>query len=76
MKAIVWSKTNCPQCDSAKKLLESRDIEIEERQIGLGYTKEDLLDLVPDARSVPQIFIDDELVGGFSELQKFLHGND
>jgi glutaredoxin 3 len=76
MKAIVWSKLNCPQCDNAKKLLGTSNIEFEERKIGMGYTREDLLDLVPDARSVPQIFIDDVLIGGFQELQKFLHLGD
>jgi glutaredoxin len=69
MKAIVWSKEQCPYCDMAKQLLASKGIEIEEKKIGTGYTKEDLLEAVPGARSVPQIFLDDELVGGFAELQ-------
>ena len=38
----------------------------------LGYTKEDLLEAVPTARAVPQIFLDGELVGGFYELKKRL----
>jgi len=70
--AVVWSKENCPNCDQSKKLLQLHEYTIEERKIGHGYTREDLLDLVPDARSVPQIFIDDELVGGLTELKKLL----
>lgn len=69
MKAIVWSKYNCPYCDQAKALLKSRGIQFEERKIGDGYTKEDLLEAVPNARAVPQIFINDEHVGGFQELR-------
>ena len=72
MKAIVWSKYHCPYCDQAKALLEQRGIEYEERKIGDGYTKEDLLEAVPTARTVPQIFLDEELVGGFTELRKKL----
>ena len=67
MTAIVWSKYDCPYCDQAKMLLKNKGIEFED-----GYTKEDLLEAVPTARSVPQIFLDGELVGGFNELKKKL----
>ena len=74
MKAIVWSKYNCPFCDQAKALLKMKGIPFEEKKIGDGYTKEDLLEAVPTARTVPQIFLDDQLVGGFTELKKHLQG--
>ena len=69
MKAIVWSKYHCPFCDQAKALLSSKGIQFEERKIGDGYTKEELLEAVPNARTVPQIFLDGELIGGFTELR-------
>jgi glutaredoxin len=72
MKAIVWSKYNCPYCDQAKALLTQRNIAYEERKIGDGYTREDLLESVPNARTVPQIFINNQLVGGFTELKIYL----
>lgn len=72
MKAIVWSKLCCPYCEQAKALLEQKGIEFEERKIGEGYTKEQLLEAVPNARTVPQIIIDGELIGGFIELKKRL----
>ena len=72
MKAVVWSKYNCPYCEQAKALLNQRGIEYEERKIGDGYTKEDLLEAVPTARTVPQIFLNGELVGGFNELKNYL----
>lgn len=72
MKAIVWSKNQCPFCDQAKALLTQKGIEFEERKIGEGYTKEDLLESVPTARTVPQIFLDEQLIGGFQELRKHL----
>jgi glutaredoxin len=74
MKAVVWSKDHCPFCDQAKALLKQKDIEFEEKKIGHGYTREQLLEAVPDARTVPQIFLDDELIGGFTELRKHLKG--
>lgn len=72
MKAILWSKYACPYCDQAKALLTSKGIQFEEKKIGDGYTKEELLEAVPNARSVPQIFLDGELVGGFTELKQKL----
>lgn len=72
MKAIVWSKYHCPYCDQAKALLKSKNIEFEERKIGDGYTKEELLEAVPTARTVPQIIIDGKLIGGFTDLQKYV----
>ena len=72
MKAILWSKYHCPYCDQAKALLTSKGIVFEEKKIGDGYTKEELLEAVPNARTVPQIFLDGELVGGFTELKQKL----
>jgi glutaredoxin len=69
MKALLWSKHFCPYCEQAKRELEKRGYEIEERKIGSGWTRENLLESVPDARTVPQIFIDGEYVGGFTELK-------
>lgn len=71
-KAIVWSKDNCPFCDQAKALLSIKGIEFEERKIGYEWTRENLLEQVPTARSVPQIFLDEEYIGGFTELKQRL----
>ena len=70
MKATIWSKESCPYCVQAKALLAQKGIEFEERKIGSGYTKEDLLEAVPTARTVPQIFLDGELVGGYDQLKE------
>jgi glutaredoxin 3 len=72
MKAVVWSKDACPFCDQAKALLTQKGIAFEERRIGEGYTREQLLEAVPTARTVPQIFLDGEHVGGFTELKQKL----
>jgi glutaredoxin len=72
MRAIVWSKDNCTFCDQAKALLEQRNIAYEERKIGHGYTREDLLEAVPTARAVPQIFVNNNHIGGFTELRKYI----
>jgi glutaredoxin 3 len=73
MTAIVWSKTPCPYCDQAKALLKQRGIAYEERNITDGvWTKEHLMEAVPTARTVPQIFMHEKLIGGFTELRAYL----
>jgi len=70
MKAIVWSKPLCPYCDKAIHELTKRGIEHEIRKIGEGWTKEQLLEEIPHARSVPQIIIDGKVIGGYTELMR------
>lgn len=72
MKAVVWSKEQCPFCEQAKTLLKMKGIEFEERKVGGDWSKEQLLEAVPSARTVPQIFLDDRLIGGFTELRTHL----
>lgn len=69
---VVWSKDGCPFCDRATTLLEMKGISYELRKIGEGWTKEQLLESVPSARTVPQIIIDGKSIGGFTELHKLL----
>lgn len=74
-KAIIWSKENCPGCSQAKALFKVKKIEFEERLLGNPWTKEDLLQAVPNARTVPQIFLNNEYIGGIDALQKRLYAN-
>ena len=74
MQAIVWSKDACPFCLQAKALLESRGIKFEERNVSKDWTREQLLAAVPTARTLPQIFLDDKLIGGFTELRQHFQG--
>ena len=73
MQAIVWSKDQGTYCVQAKALLDARGIEYEERNIMQDWTREQLLEAVPTARTLPQIFLDNEYVGGFTELRQRLN---
>jgi glutaredoxin 3 len=52
--------------------MKQKGIVFEEKTVGEGYSREDLLEAVPTARTVPQIFLDEEYVGGFTELKQRL----
>ena len=71
MSFVVWSKDSCPQCDQAKNLLKSKGLTFEERKIGQGWTREQLLEAAPSARSVPQIFAASDLIGGVTDLVEY-----
>ena len=73
MKALIWSKDMCPYCDRAKALLTQKGIQYEERKIGAGWTKQQLLESVPTARTLPQIYLDDKYIGGHDDLVKYFN---
>lgn len=69
---VVWSKTNCPHCARAKQMLTAKGIPFEERSLSSGtWTREQLLEAVPDARTVPQIWMHGEYVGGAQDLEQY-----
>ena len=72
MKAIVWTNLGCHFCDMTKTLLKQKGIDYEERSLAKEWKVQDLLEAVPNARSVPQIFLDDEYIGGYKELREKL----
>ncbi len=71
-RAVMWSQPNCQYCDMALALLERKGYSVSKREIGEAFTKQDLLKAVPNARSVPQIFVNDKYVGGYAALTEFL----
>ena len=64
----IYTWSNCPYCVRAKNLLKSKGIEFEE--INLDDKDKELKELQARTgqRTVPQIFIDGKMIGGFSEL--------
>jgi len=69
--ATVWSKATCKYCDLAIKELISRKYKVVINKLNETHSKEDLLKVVPNARTVPQIFIEDKYIGGYTELIKY-----
>ena len=71
-KIVVWSQDNCPYCVRAKNLLSVKGLEYEERNISEGvWSREQLLEACPGARTVPQIVIDSVVIGGYDRLEEY-----
>ena len=74
---VVWSRDHCAYCVQAKTLLKIKGIEFEERNISQGpYTREQLLEACPEARTLPQIVIDGQVIGGYDRLQEHFKNNE
>jgi glutaredoxin 3 len=69
---VIYTKTNCPNCTTAKRLLDSKGIGFEDRDIEVPLWFETLNMLYPEARQMPQIFINNQRVGGLAGLQNAL----
>lgn len=68
-KVTVYTTEFCPYCRSAKALLKGKNIPFEEVNLENKPDELQALKARTGWRTVPQIFIGDELVGGFTELQ-------
>lgn len=67
----VFGKKNCPQCEQAKALLESKSLGYE--YIDLGSNIEAMREARDKGwRSVPQIVVNDLHVGGYKELAAYI----
>ena len=69
---VIYSKDNCQQCDSANLLCQMKGAEFETKQLGVDFSKEDLLEIAPRARSFPVVFYGGNLLGGLVELKEVL----
>lgn len=72
MQITIYTKSNCPNCVSAKALLKSKGLEYEELDFENWDNWKEISSKYPDARQMPQIFIDGQRVGGLAGLQAAL----
>ena len=74
MKIIIYSKPNCVYCDKSKSLVKGLGMTYEEKMFGKDFkSPEELYEAVgKQVRTMPQIKIDDVLIGGYNQLVEFL----
>ena len=68
----VYTKDLCGYCDAAKSLLKRMNVRFDEAKIGTDITREELLEIVPNARTAPQIVINNKVVGGYDDLVDYI----
>jgi len=67
-KVEIYSKTNCSYCVMAMNFFDSKGINYDVYSADNPKIFQEMLERNPQARTVPQIFIDDKLIGGYTDL--------
>ena len=67
----IYGKPQCPYCDQAKALCIREEYTYVYKQLGTDFSREELLEKFPEARTFPQIIIDDEPIGGYQQLAEW-----
>ena len=71
MKIVIYSKNNCIFCSKAKTLVKNLGLEFEEKSLEKDFGSDPIKlieDIGKNVRTMPQIKIDGELVGGYNQL--------
>ena len=72
MKIVIYTLDSCEFCDSTKKEFEKRSWDYTSHNLKHEDNKKALLELLPNAKTVPQIWIDDKHIGGYYELMTWI----
>ena len=68
----IWGKAQCPHCDAAKRFCEQNKFNFEYRQLDVDFTREEVLEHFPGARTFPQIVVNGEKIGGWDQLKTYV----
>ena len=75
MKAIMYGTSKCVWCDRVAKMLNNSEIEVE--KIDVSESKENLKSMNgvagKNTTTVPQVVIDGNFVGGYTEVERFIN---
>jgi len=69
INVTIYTKDNCPNCVTAKRILDAANLKYADVDIMVGERMANLVKEFPDARQMPQIFINDQRVGGVEGLK-------
>ena len=67
-KVIMYATRFCPYCMRARRLLKNKGVEFEEIRVGSGNELWQEMEELSGRNTVPQIFINDEPVGGYDDI--------
>ncbi len=69
-KVEVYTTTYCPYCSRAKSLLKSKGVAFEEIDVSNDSAlREKMVEMAGGRRTVPEIFINGKIIGGYDELR-------
>ena len=69
MTIEIYGKTFCSYCDKAKALCDREGYEYSYKELDKDFSRDEFFNIFPTARTFPQIKIDGNDVGGYTELE-------
>lgn len=66
----IYGKQMCSYCEAAKQLCTTKGLEFIYRELGKDFTREEVLEMFPGARTFPQIKVNGNSIGGYNELRE------
>ena len=72
MKIVIYTQDMCGYCVEAIKEFETREWEYTSHNIKHADNYDNLKELLPEVKTVPQIWIDGNHIGGYDELMEWL----
>ena len=70
-KILIYTTNTCPYCIMAKKLLQDKQLSYKEIRVDLDDDAREKMITLSGRRTVPQIFIDEESIGGYDDLYAY-----
>ena len=65
----IWGKEQCPYCDMAKALAEQKGHDLTVKMLDEDFNRSQLMETFPTARTFPQIIVDGNKIGGYTEYK-------
>ena len=72
MKVEIYSKESCPFCVKAKNLAERENLDFDYYMLNEDFTREELFEKFPTARTFPQITVNGKSIGGYDDFQTYI----
>jgi glutaredoxin len=72
MNAEIFGKPDCIHCEKAKFLCKQKGVDYTYQELGKDFEMGFILEKFPNARTFPQIIVDDHYVGGYADFESFL----
>ena len=68
----IYSKDNCIFCEKALSLATMKGLDVTVKKLGVDFDMQKLLELFPTARTFPQLIVDEEAIGGYTEFAELV----
>mgnify|MGYP000911663890 CR=1 FL=1 len=68
---VVYSSDTCGPCRVANAIIKAKGHNVEMKKLGVDFTAAELFELT-HAKTVPQVFVEGQHIGGLAELKEYL----